>query len=122
MSRFFFGRSGDSAGKISEISATELKTKLDEDNSLLLIDVRTLAEYETCRVPHIKARYEYHEIAEKIDHQGFPKDQPIYLICRVGRRSMVAAKELAAVGYERLINIAGGTTAWLEEGYPVIKR
>lgn len=122
ISRFFKGRSGNSSGKISEISVKELKSLLDQDNSLLLIDVRTLSEYESCRVPHIKARIEYQEIAEKIDLQQFPKDQPIYLICRAGRRSLVAAKELAAIGYERLVNIAGGTSAWLDERFPVIKR
>ena len=122
MNWFWSKRHDESSGSISQISVQELKEKIDEDDSLLLIDVRTREEYEDLRVPHIKARIEFHEIAEKIDPERFPKDQPIYLICRAGRRSLVAARELREIGYQKLINISGGTSAWLKANFPVIKR
>ncbi|MGB5138594.1 MAG: rhodanese-like domain-containing protein [Candidatus Zixiibacteriota bacterium] len=109
-------------GAIVQISVHDLKARLDNDNTLPIIDVRTQDEYEAAHVPHIKARIEYHEIAQLIDPEKFPKDQPIYLICRAGRRSMVAARELKDIGYQKLINVAGGTAAWLKEDFPVIKR
>ncbi len=117
-----FVRGNNSNDKITQISVHELKKRLDADNSLLLIDVRTLEEYEAVRVPHIKARIEYQLVAAQIDSGSFPKDQPIYLICRVGRRSLVAAKELAEIGYQQLINISGGTSDWIKASYPVIKQ
>ncbi len=107
---------------IQEISVHELKERLESDSSLLLIDVRTIEEYEDARVPHVKARIEYQIIARDIDLTQFPKDQPIYLICRAGRRSMVAAKELAECGFQELINIKGGMNDWIQSLYPVIKR
>lgn len=100
----------------------ELKERLDGDDSLLLIDVRTLEEFETVRVPHVKARIEYHIISAEIDSLQFPKDQPIYLICRAGRRSMIAARELAECGYQEPINIKGGMNDWIKSRYPVIEQ
>lgn len=108
-------------GAIRQISVYDLKTALDNDRSLHLIDVRTREEVETAHLEATKARIEYHEIAEKINVDEFPKDQPIYLICRVGRRSMIAARELRDVGFKNIFNVAGGITDWIHAGFPVIK-
>ena len=108
-------------GAIQQISVHDLKVALDKDNSLHLIDVRTREEVESAHLEATKARIEYHEIAEKINTDEFPKDQPIYLICRVGRRSMIAARELREVGFEKIFNVAGGITDWIHAGFPVIK-
>lgn len=123
MSAWFGFESSDSSSKcISEVTVQELKERLDSECSLLLIDVRTLEEYELVRAPQVTARIEYQVIAHEIDSAQFPKDQPIYLICRAGRRSMVAARELAECGYRKLINVKGGMNDWIKMGYPVIKR
>lgn len=108
-------------GAISQISVQDLKAALDKDSSLHLIDVRTREEVDAAHLEATKARIEYHEIAEKINTDDFPKDQPIYLICRVGRRSMIAARELREVGFEKIFNVAGGITDWIHAGFPVIK-
>lgn len=113
---------GGGNGSIKQIDVAELKEKLDQDSSLVLIDVRTAEEYNAVRVPHIKARIDYQLIASQIDSLQFPKDQPVYLICRSGRRSLVAAKELQDIGYKYPINISGGTLAWDQAGFPLIKR
>jgi len=114
--------SSKSPNSIKQITVGDLKSILDQDSTINLIDVRTVAEYNTVRVPHIKARIDFQEIADVIDTLAFPKDQPVYLICRTGRRSLVAAKELKESGYQKLINVKGGTTDWVQSGYPVIKR
>ncbi len=47
-----------------------------------------------------------------------PKDlQTVYLICKSGGRSMRAAEMLEETGYKDIVNIAGGTTAWVQNGY-----
>lgn len=119
---FQFGSRGSSAHNIREITVHELKEKMESDDSLLLIDVRTIEEFDDARAPNVKARIEYQLIARDIDSTKFPKDQPIYLICRAGRRSMVAARELAECGYQDLINVKGGMNDWIKSRYPVIKR
>ncbi len=116
------GCSGSGDSSIAHVSVAELKAQLDKDSSLALIDVRTKEEFETVRVPHIKARLDFQSIAETIDTLRFPKDQPLFLICRSGRRSLIAARELREIGYKNPINVSGGTIAWDQAGYALIKR
>lgn len=44
---------------------------------------------------------------------------PIYLLCRSGARSVLAAKALQEMGFEQVWSISGGFQAWLEAGLPV---
>lgn len=118
----FFGCGNQDGSRITQVTVTQLRAELERDSTLALIDVRTPEEYNQVRVPHIKARIDYAAIAAKIDTIQFPKDRPVYLICRTGRRSLIAAKELLDLGYQSPINVAGGTVAWDQAGYPLIKR
>ncbi|GAA1166649.1 rhodanese-like domain-containing protein [Corynebacterium glaucum] len=46
-------------------------------------------------------------------------DQDVYLICKSGGRSAQAGEYLEnAMGWDNAINVAGGTTAWVEAGLP----
>lgn len=44
---------------------------------------------------------------------------PTVLVCRSGRRSLVAAEYLKAVGFSRPVSLAGGMLAWDKSGQPV---
>jgi SulP family sulfate permease len=44
-----------------------------------------------------------------------PRDQPVVLVCRTGRRSQRAAVTLHAQGYADLTILAGGMRAWHDE-------
>lgn len=82
-----------------------------------IVDVRTPAEFAAGHVPG--ARLMALETVP-VRMQEFPKDKPVYLICRSGARSAQAAQFLAANGgFTNLINIEGGTMAWAQAGYPV---
>lgn len=45
--------------------------------------------------------------------------EPVVFICKVGQRSALAAEYAAAIGWERLYNVEGGTDAWKEAGLPI---
>ena len=47
------------------------------------------------------------------------KNEPVYLICQSGRRSMEAARMLNEAGFPQTISIAGGTAAWKAAGLPM---
>jgi rhodanese-related sulfurtransferase len=47
-------------------------------------------------------------------------DQPLYLICQSGGRSRAACDRLAAAGL-KVVNVAGGTSAWKRAGLPVVR-
>ncbi len=113
--------SGGGSATIEEVSVGELHNILARDTTVNLIDVRTLKEYRAAHVPYVKERLDYEDIVSSIDTLKFPKNEPIYLICRTGRRSAIAATALSKAGYRNPINVLGGTTAWQQSGYQVIK-
>ena len=53
--------------------------------------------------------------------QGFRWDPaaPLVVVCRSGGRSSNAAAQLAAAGFTRVMNMAGGMLAYRAEGLPV---
>lgn len=48
-------------------------------------------------------------------------DRPLYLICRSGSRGRQAVERFEAAGFDRIVNIEGGTLAWERAGLPVIR-
>jgi rhodanese-related sulfurtransferase len=48
-----------------------------------------------------------------------PAGDPLYVICAVGGRSLVAAQALVEAGY-RAVSVAGGTRGWIERGGLVV--
>ncbi len=47
------------------------------------------------------------------------RSEPIYLICATGNRSRKAGEYLRQAGFERPINVSGGTVAWQRAGLPI---
>jgi len=45
--------------------------------------------------------------------------KPIYVICKSGNRSTKAAQKFLDAGIENVVNVEGGTTAWVDAGLPV---
>ena len=79
-----------------------------------LIDVREDDEWADARVPgaqHIPLG----QVAERLSE--VPVGGPVYVICARGARSAKAAAHYRANGIEA-INVAGGTLAWIDAGYP----
>ena len=46
--------------------------------------------------------------------------QPLYLICRSGGRSALAAESLERMGFSKVYSVAGGMQAWEEKKYPQV--
>ena len=52
----------------------------------------------------------------------FNTDKALILFCASGWRSALAAKTLMEMGFERIFDIEGGLSAWIEADYPVVKK
>jgi rhodanese-related sulfurtransferase len=83
----------------------------------IFIDVREVHEYEdgfaqgAINIPLSELQARRSEI---------PTDKPVVLICQRGGRSMNAAAFLAGTNeYAALVNVDGGTSAWMEDGLPL---
>jgi len=91
----------------------------EKGETLALIDVRTLEEYQAGHVPGAKL-VPLNTLMAQLSE--FPEQGDVFLICRSGARSAQAADYLARqCGCGNLINIEGGTMAWIKAGYPVEK-
>ncbi len=103
---------------IRQMEVDELKKILDKDANAVLIDVREEGEFKEVRAPRAQllALSEF-DPSNVSDVMKIPKEQTIYLICKSGGRSLHAAQLLEQVGYNDLVNIAGGTTAWVQDGF-----
>jgi rhodanese-related sulfurtransferase len=77
-----------------------------------VLDVRTPDEYATAHVPGA-VLIPLDELAARQDE--IPAGDPLYVICAVGGRSLLAAQALVGAGYSA-VSVAGGTNGWLERG------
>jgi len=83
----------------------------------IFVDVRSTEEYSAGHVPGSK-HIPLHTLPLRAAE--IPGDKPVYLICHAGGRSAQAAMFLAQnQGLRNLINVEGGTAAWIAAGYPV---
>lgn len=87
-----------------------------------LVDVRTPAEFR-----EIHAEGAINQPLDSLQPEAIVaarngrSDQPLYLICKSGSRSAMAAKKFIAAGIENVVSVDGGTTAWAEADLPVIR-
>ena len=100
---------------ISSISAETFKSRLEADK-LNVFDVRKDSEYASEHI--IDAKNASLEFIN--DHLSeIPKDEPFYIHCAGGYRSVIAASILKSRGFHNLIDVAGGMKAIGEAGIPL---
>ena len=95
---------------IPEIDVDELAERLA--GGAVLLDVREVDEYEEAHVPGAEL-IPLSELGQRLD--DVPAASPLLLICKSGGRSMRAAEVLAQRGHD-VVNVAGGTMAWMASG------
>ena len=89
--------------------------KLIADSAVIILDVRTAAEYADGHIMGaILIDQGQSDFVEKVQ-QTLPKDKTIAIYCRSGRRSADAAGKLAEIGY-KCVNLKGGIIAWQAAG------
>lgn len=104
---------------IKHMDAVELKSLIDQNEELILVDCREQDEWDAGHI----AEAEFFPLS-KLKESNIPnydKSKKIVLQCRSGKRSMAAAEILLDHGYEDLTNLDGGIMGWEAEGYPVTK-
>ena len=93
-------------------------SELIEDSGVVLLDVRTAAEYAEGHIEGaVLIDQGQSDFVEKAK-AAIPAEKKIAVYCRSGRRSANAANRLAAEGY-RCVNLKGGIMVWKEAGMPV---
>lgn len=103
--------------RLESISVMELKERF-YNNELLLVDTRLKSEWDTAHIegsthaPAPDVRFRYSEWAS---------DKPVAFICKTGNRSLLASSLMLKLsGMKNVINVIGGTTAWIKSGFPTV--
>ena len=110
---------GQGQASIQNVSVKELKSRLDKNPQLYILDVRTPGEYN--REGHIKGAklLPVSQLSGKLDELSGQKDQEIFIICAVGSRSSYATVYLSKNGFKKVYNVTGGMVAWKKNRYGV---
>jgi len=98
-----------------EITAIELAAMLRGGTKFTLVDVREPAEWAICRIPGATL-LPLSELPAR--HREMPKDQPVVLHCKSGKRSMKALQFLRQHGHQDLKSVRGGIEAWATDVDP----
>ncbi len=107
---------------IATLSATELNARLSGGERATVIDVHTPVEFTEVHAPQaVNIPLDRLSSAELASIGCMEYGQPVYLLCRSGRRAAKAAEKLIAAGFTQPVVISGGTLAWIEVGLPVTR-
>jgi rhodanese-related sulfurtransferase len=103
---------------VAAVTVSELRERLGADPPPFLLDVREPWEFDAGHVPAAKL-IPLGELEQRVSE--IPRDRQVLAICHSGQRSLAAATYLQALGFRDVINVEGGTAAWIERGYPIDK-
>jgi hydroxyacylglutathione hydrolase len=110
--------SGQEIPVVPQISVATLKELIETQPDLQVVDVRRPAEYECGHAPRaITAPLA--NLGEKLPTLDLKPNTQTAIICAGGYRSSAGASILQRAGFTNLLNVTGGTKAWIEAGYEV---
>lgn len=101
---------------VMKIKPEDAKKLLESENPPALIDVREPDEFASGHIPNA-VDVPLGDVVNGVIRLGIPKDQPIMVYCRTGRRSSEAASKLQGAGYQKIYDL-GGITDW---PYEIVK-
>ena len=94
------------------ISQAEMKEKIEQRQSLRLIDLRDPVELQILRIPEAE-NIPFHLLSGKI--KKWDKNQEIVLICHVGFLSTIAQRMMTQAGFKKVQSLKGGMRSWAKE-------
>jgi len=104
---------------VREIQPSQLAERLEGGETLEIIDVREPYEWQIGHIPGARL-VPLDRIAAEIPR--LDKRRETILYCKVGVRSMFAARQLADAGVSDVRNLAGGILRWIDEVDPTMTR
>ena len=95
-----------------EINPKELSVRLTNNDKIILLDVREKEEHSLNSLPGASLV----PFSKLADHCAqIQRDDEIVVYCRTGIRSARALRLLHASGFNKVWNLKGGITAWIDE-------
>ncbi len=116
----------EALSRVREIMPWDLGKRLDEGATPLLLDVREPAEFARLRIPGsvnvprgvLEAQSEW-DYDETVPELAGNHKREIVVVCRSGKRSVLAADVLQAMGYTNVISLKLGVRGWNDAELPL---
>ncbi|MGQ0760764.1 MAG: MBL fold metallo-hydrolase [Acidobacteriota bacterium] len=109
---------GFEVAAVPQITVAELKELIDNDKDLQVIDVRRGGEYESGHAPRAVTA-PLANLRDTLPKLNLNRSRKTAVICAGGYRSSAATSILQPLGFTNLLNVTGGTNAWIKAGYEV---
>ncbi|MCL4539048.1 MAG: rhodanese-like domain-containing protein [Bacteroidetes bacterium] len=103
---------------VPEISAVELKERLDNGEEIFILDVRQPDEYRYCNIGGLLMPLG--DLPRRMS--DLDPEREIVVVCHSGARSARATQYLQRAGFLNVKNLAGGIDRWAEEIDPTLPR
>ena len=103
---------------IPQITVKELKQRLDAGEDVQLIDVREPYEYQIAQIGG--KLIPQNDVPNRLNE--IDRNREVVVHCKSGGRSQRIAEFLQQAGYPRVVNVAGGITAWSDEIDPKVAK
>jgi rhodanese-related sulfurtransferase len=97
-----------------DISPKELKARMDKGDTPFILDIREPREIEICALKY-DSHIPMHQLPDRFQELSAQKDKELVVYCRSGGRSAACADFLRQQGFQKVINLVGGTLAWSDQ-------
>ena len=105
---------------MEEITATELKQRLDNGDDIQILDVREDKEYAYARIPN-SVHIPLGQVLSRMNEIDPNRETVVH--CKMGGRSARAIDALQRSGFTgKLANLKGGILAWSDEVDPSVPK
>ncbi|MCB9326406.1 MAG: DUF1573 domain-containing protein [Lewinellaceae bacterium] len=104
-----------------EIYPGDVVKKIQNNEDVILLDVRTLEEYQETHLENsllLPVQELSQQALNKIGLGEDMKDKEIIIYCRSGNRSKTAYDIMDSLGYTNIKSVSGGMVHWEEDNYP----
>jgi hydroxyacylglutathione hydrolase len=108
---------GEDVELLQQVTAPGL-AELVSEGRVRVVDVRQPAEWVSGRIPGAQF-ITGAELPERLEE--IPRDEPIAVVCGSAFRSSVAASLLKRNGFDDVMNVVGGMSAWRAHSLPLEK-
>ncbi|PKH87149.1 rhodanese-like domain-containing protein [Colwellia sp. Bg11-28] len=103
-----------------DINQTELQQIMKNDKQVILLDVRTVEEFEEGHIPNA-VNIPHKELEARLAELTGAKNTQVVIYCRSGRRAEVAREVLVKNGFNELDHLSGDFNEWSSNNLPIIK-
>ena len=115
------GKAGTSVAVQGNVSVREAAALLaDPPAGLIILDVRTPQEFREGHLAGAR-NMDFFGGAFEMQTADLPKDAPVLIYCRSGKRSAAAAESLGEAGVTRILHMHEGIAGWKGAGLPLEK-